>query len=97
MLFRAALADVLLEPAGTRRWYLSAVNLLAARGEVHVVAVDGAGSAEIDYPHDLPRAQALVTSLAEQLAIVAPRPWVGSDVGSPLPEERGVATGVSRQ
>ncbi len=74
-LFTEALADILREPEGTRRWYLSAVNLLAARGQVHTVAVEGAGWAEIDYPHDLPRAQALVASLAEQPAFIAAMPW----------------------
>ncbi len=87
MLFRAAMADILGQPAGTRRWYLSAVNLLAARGEVSMVAVEGARSAEVDYPHDLPRAQALVASLAEDPAIVAAGSWM-TDVASPVHEER---------
>ena len=81
-LFKEALDEVLREPEGSRRWYLSAVNLLAGRGEVHTVSVEGAGWAEIDYLHDLPRARALVASLAEQPPRTAGRPWGRSDVGS---------------
>lgn len=81
-LFTEALTDVLREPEGSRRWYLSAVNLLAARGLVHRVAIDGARWAEIDYPHDLPRAQAVVAYLAERPALVGAMPWASTDVGS---------------
>lgn len=83
-LFSEALADILREPEGKRRWYLSAVNLLAARGLVQGVAIEKAGGwAEIDYLHDLPRAQALVASLAERPAAM----WIGADVGTPHGEE----------
>jgi len=81
-LFKGALDEVLREPEGMRRWYLSAVNLLAGRGQVHTVGVEGARWAEIDYLHDLPRARALVASLAEQPPRTAGRPWERSDVGS---------------
>lgn len=59
-LFRAALDEVLNEPGGHRRWYLSAVDRLAARGYVRAVAVEDLGWAEIDFLADLPRAAALV-------------------------------------
>ena len=80
--------EVLQEPEGSRRWYLSAVNLLAGRGHVHTVGVEGARWAEIDYLHDLPRARALVASLAEQPPLAAARRWARSDVGSGSREER---------
>ena len=60
LLFREVLEDVAREPGADRRWYLSAVDRLAARGLVHSVAVDDVGWAEIDYPHDLAVASALV-------------------------------------
>lgn len=78
-LFADALTEVLREPDGTRRWYLSAVNLLAGRGHVHGVAVGGVRWAEIDYPHDLLQAHALVAYLAERPAFVVSMPWTGAD------------------
>jgi choline kinase len=60
-LFRDAIEEMLGDADSARRWYLSAVNLLAGRGEVCAVSVDGLGWAEIDYPQDLPRAAALVS------------------------------------
>jgi choline kinase len=63
--FLAALEAVRREPGGHRRWYLSAVDRLAARGLVRAASVDGLGWAEIDYPGDLPRAQALVAGWRE--------------------------------
>jgi L-glutamine-phosphate cytidylyltransferase len=90
-LFTEALADILREPDGTRRWYLSAVSLLAARGHVHGVAIERVGGwAEIDYLHDLPRAQALVASLAEQPAAVAAAAWADVDAGASIREEAGL-------
>lgn len=61
-LFRDALDEVAHQPDAHRRWYLSAVNLLAHRGRVHAVPIGTAPWAEIDYPHDLKRAAALVSS-----------------------------------
>ena len=60
-LFRDAIEEMLGDADSARRWYLSAVNLLAARGHVRPVSVDGIGWAEIDYPHDLQYATALVS------------------------------------
>lgn len=60
-LFRDAIEEILSEPDAARRWYLSAVNLLAAKGHVRAVSVAGLGWAEIDYPHDLAQAAARVS------------------------------------
>jgi choline kinase len=60
-LFAEALDRMLQEPDAHRRWYLSAVNLLAAGGSVGAVPVGSLGWAEIDYPQDLVRAQTLVS------------------------------------
>ncbi len=61
-LFGEALGEVAAEPDAHRRWYLSAVDRLAARGLVHAESVDDAGWAEIDYPQDLERASALAST-----------------------------------
>jgi L-glutamine-phosphate cytidylyltransferase len=78
-LFAEALAAVLRGRDGTRRWYLSAVNLLAARDHVHRVVIDGTKCAEIDYPDDLPAAQSLVACLAVPRDQIAPTSWTGFD------------------
>lgn len=63
--FVAALEQVQREPEGNRRWYLSAVDLLARRGLVRAASVDGLGYAEIDYPDDVARAENLVAQWGE--------------------------------
>jgi choline kinase len=59
--FLEALEQIAGEPEAHRRWYLSAVNLLAKQGLVRAVAVDDLRWAEIDYPADLERAESLVS------------------------------------
>ena len=44
-LFTDAIDEILSEAEGSRRWYLSAVNLLAGRGQVRAVGIEGAGFA----------------------------------------------------
>jgi choline kinase len=61
-LFVEALEDVLREPDGGRRWYLSAVDRLARRGVVWAANTGGSRWEEIDCAADLPRAEALATS-----------------------------------
>jgi choline kinase len=85
-LFTEALDEILREPEGSRRWYLSAVNLLAGRGHVHAVGIEGARFAEIDFPHDLPRARALVAGLNETPRVAA-RAWAIADGGAGSHEE----------
>lgn len=86
-LFAEALAHMLSDPEATRRWYLSVVDVLAGRGHVNLVAVGGARYAEIDYVHDLPRAQELVAYLAERPARVAALRWPRTDLGRALQED----------
>jgi choline kinase len=78
-LFTQALDEILREPEGSRRWYLSAVNLLAGRGQVHRVGVEGARWQEIDYHEDLAKARAMVASLKEQPTRSVGRSWGRSD------------------
>jgi len=74
-LFTEALDEILREPEGSRRWYLSAVSLLAGRGHVHAVGIDGARFAEIDYLQDLARARALVSALGAPAPHAATGLW----------------------
>ena len=59
-LFGAALERVLRRPDGLRRWYLSAVDLLAGEAEVGTVSIEGLSWGEVDVPADLERAEGLV-------------------------------------
>ncbi len=86
-LFTQALEEILREPEGSRRWYLSAVNLLAGRGQVQAVGIQGARFAEIDYLQDLPKARALVSALGAPRPLAAAGPWGRSDGGSAGREE----------
>lgn len=65
-LFADAVETVLRQPGGASRWYLSAVDLLAARRVVGVVAITGLGWAEVDYPADLARADLLARGWVER-------------------------------
>ncbi len=80
-LFTRAIDEILCEPESARRWYLSAVNLLAARGHVQGVEIPGARWAEIDYLHDLPRARAVVAAAKRQPGATPTRPWAVRDAG----------------
>lgn len=91
-LFTQALDEILSQPDGSRRWYLSAVNLLAGRGQVQAVGIGEARFAEIDYLQDVPRARALVTTLGE--APLAAARWARGEVGMAR-EEAVAARGAS--
>lgn len=84
-LFTQALDEILRQPDGSRRWYLSAVNLLAGRGQVQAVGIGDARFAEIDYLQDVPRARALVSAFGET-PLAAAR-WARADVGAVAHEE----------
>lgn len=58
-LFAAAVEAVIGQPGGVSRWYLSAVDDLAAKGSVGAVSIAGLGWTEVDYPGDLGRAEQL--------------------------------------
>ncbi|MCC6849325.1 MAG: NTP transferase domain-containing protein [Deltaproteobacteria bacterium] len=88
-LFTQALDEILREPEGSRRWYLSAVNLLAGRGQVQAVGIGDARFAEIDYLQDVPRARALVSALGD--APLAAARWARVDVGRGARDEGGAA------
>ncbi len=59
-LFRTQLESMMLEEATLRRWYLSAVDLLARQGQVGTVGTAGHGWCEIDDEKDLAYASVTV-------------------------------------
>jgi len=58
-LFAGTVDRLVRQPGGVSRWYLSAVDDLAARHVVGVVSIAGLGWTEVDYPADLSRAEML--------------------------------------
>lgn len=67
-LFANAVETLVRQPGGVSRWYLSAVDDLAARQVVGVVSIAGLGWTEVDYPADLPRAEMLAGRWAGTMA-----------------------------
>lgn len=67
-LFRQAVEEALCEAAGVEQWYLSVIDALARRMLVGAIEVPAGLSAEVDYPADLPLAEALVSGWATRLA-----------------------------
>jgi choline kinase len=64
-LFGGYLDRIMRRPEGIRRWYLSVINEIAAEtGQVGVCEIEGMGWAEMDFPADLPRNQALTEGWA---------------------------------
>ena len=55
-LFRTQLESMMLEESTLKRWYLSAVDMLARQGQVGTVSTAGHGWCEIDDPQDLEHA-----------------------------------------
>jgi choline kinase len=58
-LLAAAVETIMRQPRGVSRWFLAAVDDLAARGLVTPLSVAGMEWAEVDYPGDLGRADML--------------------------------------
>lgn len=73
-LFAAAIETVIAQPGGVSRWYLSAVDDLAAKGMVGTAAIDGLGWAEVDYPGDLGRAEMLARGWVHRARTPVPYP-----------------------
>jgi choline kinase len=71
-LFREALEAAEREPGAARRWYLSVVDEMAARGLVQTLSVDGLRWAEIDFPRDLEAAQSVAWALEGPLGATQP-------------------------
>jgi choline kinase len=64
-LFVETLEDLAARPDGHRKWYLSAVQVLAEQGLVHGVRTEGLRWMEIDTPQDLEHARASMPSWSD--------------------------------
>ena len=80
--FREALEQVACRPGAARRWYLSAVNVLAEEGLVRAVATDPLAWTEIDYPADLAAAPLALDWSRIEVPPPATLPLV-ADIGEP--------------
>jgi choline kinase len=63
--FVEALDAAVRTPEGLKWWYLRVIGLLAARGLVETLSIEGLGWGEVDYLPDLARAQDLVAGWTE--------------------------------
>lgn len=73
-LFTTAVESVIHQSGGLSRWYLSAVDDLAARDVVGTVCIAGLEWTEVDYPGDLGRAEKLARGWSQQQAPQAGTP-----------------------
>ncbi|HLO76857.1 MAG TPA: NTP transferase domain-containing protein [Magnetospirillum sp.] len=76
-LFAAAIETVMRGPRGVSRWFLAAVDDLAARRMVAPLSIAGMDWTEVDYPGDLGRAELLArgwihTERRRRAAVLAP-------------------------
>ena len=78
-MFADGVEAVLRRPDGVRRWYLSVVDALAPSGDVRVASIEGLAWGEIDYPSDIPRAEAVVRAFGAPG--LAPLPPLAEVVG----------------
>jgi len=61
--FVRGVEDVLRQPGGLKRWYLSVIDRLAGTMEVGVASIEGMGWCEVDYPRDVAAARALTAGM----------------------------------
>lgn len=66
--FSAMLEAVLRQPDGLKRWYLSVIHALAQEIPVGTASIEGLEWGEIDFPADVPRAEALASAWLQQEA-----------------------------
>ncbi|MFW2830693.1 NTP transferase domain-containing protein [Sphingomonas sp. ID0503] len=62
--FRAEVEAMLRTPEGTGNWYLKAIHAIAQTGRVETTSIHGEEWGEVDFPEDLPRAEALAKGWA---------------------------------
>jgi len=62
-LFAAALDEAMRLPEGIGWWYTHVIDRLARRGHVDTVSIDGLEWGEVDFPHDIERAEKVVANL----------------------------------
>ncbi|RKR06943.1 choline kinase [Kushneria sinocarnis] len=76
-LFLEALERNMRSTRALSRWYLSVIDELADRGAVHTASIDGLRWAELDFPHDLEHARALVRDITASANTTTPSPTDG--------------------
>ncbi len=64
-LFRRTVEEVLRQPTGLKRWYLSVIDELAQRRPVWTCCIEGLPWGEVDCPADLKHAESVVRGIAE--------------------------------
>ncbi|MEM6972906.1 MAG: phosphocholine cytidylyltransferase family protein [Pseudomonadota bacterium] len=73
-LFRTALHRALSDPARLGTWYLSIIDEMAKEGHVGIVRLEGERWCEVDFPTDLPIAEATVATYRRSSA-GTPKRW----------------------
>jgi choline kinase len=66
--FSAGVEAVLRQPDGLKRWYLSVIDALSAEIDIRTASIEGLAWGEIDFPADVPRAEALAQGWMKQEA-----------------------------
>lgn len=69
--FRTQVETMMRTSAGVKNWYLKAIDLLAPEAIVGTVSIEGLNWAEVDFPDDLPIAEALASGWAEGIIAAA--------------------------
>jgi choline kinase len=64
-LFRRTVEEVLRQPSGLKRWYLSVIDELAQRQPVWTCCIEGLPWGEVDCPADLKHAEKVVRGIVE--------------------------------
>ena len=59
-MFRHKLEDTMLDPQALKKWYLSIIDELGQEGQVGICSIEGKEWTELDFVHDLEKAQQLV-------------------------------------
>ena len=62
--FRRQIEAMMRTPAGVSNWYLKAIDAIAPEGVVGTVSIEGMDWAEVDFPQDVPIAEALAAKWA---------------------------------
>ncbi len=62
-LFKNTVEELMREPSGLKKWYLSAINALAKKDAVNVCNITGFKWIEVDYPDDLVKAKELIKDI----------------------------------
>ena len=68
-IFQETVGEIIARRDPTKRWFLSAIDELAGRGQVFVCDITGLSWCEIDYPKDLLLAEKVAAKIKEALSL----------------------------